>query len=295
MEENKDFFAETENNRTSAETNNDAAETPAKVKGTINVIAGEDGPTAVFIADSTPAKKKTIQTPIIIAGVIVLAFIAAFFVFTAFFNSSIVGTWVLVEDSNGATHDEAGDGVTYYTLDKDGNITKSVGTITQKSTYTVTDKNGTKYVNSSNGFSGSYKISGNVFTGRTFELTVEGIENPFIFKSTTLKKPVLKVPDTFKKNDKLTGKWNIPSYDITYEFSADGTFLVDMYGKYGTITYEGVYTYDDEKITVTFYADSETTNDIPYAFDGNNTLVMNGMGYYKMNSDGSLVATPDQA
>ena len=48
MEENKDFFAETENNRTSAETNNDAAETPAKVKGTINVIAGEDGPTAVL-------------------------------------------------------------------------------------------------------------------------------------------------------------------------------------------------------------------------------------------------------
>lgn len=292
MEENKDFFAETENNRTSAETNNDAAETPAKVKGTINVIAGEDGPTAVFTADSTPAKKKTIQTPIIIAGVIVLAFIAAFFVFTSFFNSSIVGTWVLVEDSNGATHDEAGDGVTYYTLDKDGNITVSVGTITQKSTYTVTDKNGTKYVNSSNVFSGSYKISGNVFTGRTFELTVEGVEKPYIFKSATVKKPVLKVPDTFKKNDKLTGKWNIPSYDITYEFSADGTFLADMYG---TITYEGVYTYDDEKITVTYYADSETTIDIPYAFDGNNTLVMNGMGYYKMNSDGSLVATPDQA
>ena len=61
MEENKDFFAETENNRTSAETNNDAAETPAKVKGTINVIAGEDGPTAVFTADSTPAKKKTMH------------------------------------------------------------------------------------------------------------------------------------------------------------------------------------------------------------------------------------------
>ena len=51
MEENKDFFAETENTQTSAETNNDAAETPAKVKGTINVIAGEDGPTAVFTAD----------------------------------------------------------------------------------------------------------------------------------------------------------------------------------------------------------------------------------------------------
>ena len=78
MEENKDFFAETENNLTSAETNNDAAETPDEVKGTINVIAGEDGPTAVFTADSTPAKKKTIQTPIIIAGVIVLAFIVAF-------------------------------------------------------------------------------------------------------------------------------------------------------------------------------------------------------------------------
>lgn len=68
--------------------------------------------------------------PIIIAGVIVLAFIVAFFVFTSFFNSSIVGTWVICEDSNGATYDEAGDG-TYYTLDKDGNITVSVGTITQ--------------------------------------------------------------------------------------------------------------------------------------------------------------------
>lgn len=292
MEENKDFFAETENNQTSAETNNDTAETPAKVKGTTNVIAGEDGPTAVFTADSTPAKKKTIQTPIIIAGVIVLAFIAAFFVFTSFFNSSIVDTWVLVEDSNGATYDEAGDGITYYTLDKDGNITVSVGTITQKSTYTTTSENGTDYVNSTNVFSGSYTISGNIFTGRTFKLTVDGVEKPYIFKSATVKKPELKVPDTFKKSDKLTGNWNIPSYDITYTFNADGTFIADMYG---SITYEGVYTYDNEKITVTYYADSEATIDIPYAFDGNDTLVMNGMGYYRMNDDGSLVATPDQS
>ena len=253
MEENKDFFAETENNRTSAETNNDAAETPDEVKGTTNVIAGEDGPTAVFTADSTPAKKKTIQTPIIIAGVIVLAFIAAFFVFTSFFNSSIVGTWVLVEDSNGATYDEAGDGITYYTLDKDGNITVSVGTITQKSTYTTTSENGTDYVNSTNVFSGSYTISGNIFTGRTFKLTVDGVEKPYIFKSATVKKPELKVPDTFKKSDKLTGNWNIPSYDITYTFNADGTFIADMYG---SITYEGVYTYYNEKITVTYYRDS---------------------------------------
>ena len=90
----------------------------------------------------------------------------------------------------------------------------------------------------------------------------------------------------------LKGNWNIPSYDITYTFNADGTFIADMYG---SITYEGVYTYDNEKITVTYYADSEATIDIPYAFDGNNTLVMNGMGYYRMNDDGSLVATPDQA
>ena len=54
-------------------------------------------------------------------------------------------------------------------------------------------------------------------------------------------------------------------------------------------------TYENEKITVTYYADSEATIDIPYAFDGNDTLVMNGMGYYRMNDDGSLVATPDQA
>ncbi|WP_405354708.1 DUF5640 domain-containing protein [Ruminococcus sp.] len=291
MEENKDFFAETENTQASAEINNEAAETPVEVKGTINVIPGEDGPTAVFTPDNTPTKKKTIQTPIIIAGVIVIAFIAAFFIFSGFFNSSIVGTWVLVEDSNGATYDEAGDGVTYYTLDKDGNITVSVGTITQKSTYTTSEENGTKYVNSSNVFSGSYTISGNIFTGRTFKLTVEGVENPYIFKSATVKKPTLKVPDGFKPSDKLTGSWNIPSYDITYTFNDDGTFIANMYD---TITYEGVYTYDDTNISVTYFADSETKIDIPYAFDGDNTLVMNGMGYYRMNDDGSLVATPDQ-
>lgn len=291
MEENKDFFAETENTQTSAETNNEATETPVEVKGTTNVIAGEDGPIAVFTPDNAPTKKKTIQTPIIIAGVIVIAFIAAFFIFSGFFNSSIVGTWVLVEDSNGATYDEAGDGVTYYTLDKDGNITVSVGTITQKSTYTTSEENGTKYVNSSNVFSGSYTISGNIFTGRTFKLTVEGVENPYIFKSATVKKPTLKVPDGFEPSDKLTGSWNIPSYDITYTFNDDGTFIANMYD---TITYEGVYTYDDTNISVTYFADSETKIDIPYAFDGDNTLVMNGMGYYRMNDDGSLVATPDQ-
>ena len=63
---------------------------------------------------------------------------------------------------------------------------------------------------------------------------------------------------------------------------------------YDTITYEGVYSYTDENITVIYYADSETTIDIPYALPDDNTLVMNGMGYYRMNDDGSLVATPDQ-
>ena len=274
MEENKDFIAEAENNETSALVNDESTETQAVE------------PTA-----ETPAKKKTIQTPIIIAGAIVAAFAVAFFVFTAFFNSSIVGTWVLVEDSNGATYDEAGDGITYYTLDKDGNITVSVGTITQKSTYTLSEENGTKYVNSSNVFSGAYTVSGNIFTGRTFKLTVEGVEKPYIFKSATVKKPNLEVPKDFKKSDKLTGKWNIPSYDITYEFNEDGTFIVDMYD---TITYEGVYSYTDENITVIYYADSETKIDIPYALPDDNTLVMNGMGYYRMNDDGSLVATPDQ-
>lgn len=274
MEENKDFIAEAENTETSALVNDESTETQAVE------------PTA-----ETPAKKKTIQTPIIIAGAIVAAFVVAFFVFTAFFNSSIVGTWVLVEDSNGATYDEAGDGITYYTLDKDGNITVSVGTITQKSTYTLSEENGTKYVNSSNVFSGAYTVSGNIFTGRTFKLTVEGVEKPYIFKSATVKKPNLEVPKDFKKSDKLTGKWNIPSYDITYVFNEDGTFIVDMYD---TITYEGVYSYTDENITVIYYADSETKIDIPYALPDDNTLVMNGMGYYRMNDDGSLVATPDQ-
>ena len=274
MEENKDFIAEAENTETSALVNDESTETQAVE------------PTA-----ETPAKKKTIQTPIIIAGAIVAAFAVAFFVFTAFFNSSIVGTWVLVEDSNGATYDEAGDGITYYTLDKDGNITVSVGTITQKSTYTLSEENGTKYVNSSNVFSGAYTVSGNIFTGRTFKLTVEGVEKPYIFKSATVKKPNIEIPKDFKKSDKLTGKWNIPSYDITYVFNEDGTFVVDMYD---TITYEGVYSYTDENITVIYYADSETKIDIPYALPDDNTLVMNGMGYYRMNDDGSLVATPDQ-
>lgn len=290
MEDNKDFFAETENTQASAETNNDATETPTEVKGSVQIIAEEDGPTAVFINDAASVKKKTVQTPIIIAGAIVAAFVVIFFVFSAFFNSSIVGTWVLVEDSDGATYDEVGDGVTYYTLDKEGNITVTVGTITQTSTYTTSEENGTKYVNSSNVFSGAYEISGNIFTGRTFKLTVEGTESPYIFKSSKVTKPELKVPEDFKADEKLTGKWNIPDYEITYEFTSDGRFYAQM----SSIAYEGVYTYDDENITVTYFADSETTIEIPYALADDNTLVMNGMGYYRMKDDGSLVATPDQ-
>ncbi len=283
MEEKKDFFAEAENNENLAEANEEATENQTATESNDNAFENEA---------KAPSKKHIIQKPIIIAGVIVVCFVLVYFVLTAFFNSSIEGTWVLVQENSGATYDEAtGEGVTYYTFDKDGKVTVSVGTITQTSTYTTSELEGTKYVESTNLFSGSYEISGNIFTGRTFTLTVEGVDKPYIFKSAAVKSPKLKVPEDFKPNDKLTGKWNMPDYGITYEFSDDGTAVVEMYGM---ITYKGVYSAGDDKIKLTYFADKETTIDIPYEFANDNILVMNGMGYYKLNDDGSLIATPDQ-
>lgn len=242
--------------------------------------------------EAPAAKKKSIlQLPIIISIAIVAAVFVVFLVMKCFFNTSIVGTWVVDPDTS--TSDEASENSysAYYTFDEDGTLTISQGTVKMIAEYQITqDEDGTNYMYSSV-FSEeyAYSVTGNVFGGRKLILT--GSNYTGALTSANAKTPTLKASDDFEPSDKLTGVWSIPDYGISYEFKDDGKFVFNQSDVY---FYEGTYTYTDDELQFIYYASEETTVSANYAFDGDNVIVINGLGYYKTAPDGSLIATADE-
>lgn len=292
---NKDFLdqeKESEKEITSAEDtnslNNDSAE-------------GSQLPTYTEGVQTTKVKsKRFIQTPLIIAGAILVAALLAFGAWKIFFDNTIVGTWVVedsVATSDEATTDEAvRNSNTYYTFtdktNEDGEkiATLSVGTMELSGTYSVTnDTDGTQTltVSISYFFAGDYtfNVTGNAITGRILTLTSasatdDGQTSSINFLSA--QKPTLKTPVSkdFKVKDEIVGEWNESTYGITYTFNEDGTAHVD---EGGTLTVDGTYTVSDDKITITYLTNQETSLELEYSFDGD-TLILSGLGYTKVEN-----------
>ena len=211
------------------------------------------------IAPEAPKKKKRlIQTPVIIAFVLVCAVALGFLVFKLFFNNDVAGTWVYKypqptqEEMMGleSTIDEADrDYVDYYfdfqntaaemqegSSIEGAKVAKvTIGTLTYEGYYltSATEEGSTLTVTVPNVMSGSfdYELSGNMFTGRELKLIspyadqTQGGEGEFIFKSATYSVPKLEREGEFKPDDKLFGKW---VYDdgtniLTYDFKEDGS------------------------------------------------------------------------
>ena len=303
MDENKDFLGsdtEVENNENSDvntnESQTESQETTSSFDEVMaDVMSDEVQPQPVEYTGTTdvvaPKKKSVIQLPIIIALACVVVVALGFLVFKCFFNTSVVGTWAVDNTATGdeattATQDEAG--INYYTFDDDGTASITLGTMKMVGTYTVTEEDGAQtltinipYVLQS---AFEYEVSGNAFTGRTLTLTNADYQTTFTLKSANIKTPELKPDENFKPNEKITGKWKDQadynasnSYNISYTFNENGTVSINE----GDQLYvEGVYTYDDSTITVTYYASAEATMALQYSFDGD-ILVINGLGYSK--------------
>ncbi len=297
MDENKEFTAESENITSESEIATDEQteeilDNSAKTafEEELSELNGEDE-TAVT-EKTVPKKKFPVQVPIIIAAVIVACVALAFLVLKCFFNTSIIGTWTIENDT--ATSDEAGEDtvLTYYIFDKDGTVSLSYGTMSYMGTYSVsTDDDGNKSVEMYIPYAYlqatfDYNVSGNLFTGRklvfSYDDTQNGETQTYKFKEAKRIMPELKAADDFKADDALVGEWNYYDgyYDYSYTFNSNGTVNINQNDM---IVIEGTYKLSDDKITVTYYADDEYTQDLEYSVDGD-TLVIQGMQYFKVGS-----------
>ena len=158
-----------------------------------------------------PKKKSIIQLPIIIGIVIVAVAAATLFVIKGFFDTSIVGTWIESVDvtGNSASSDEASKVDVYYTFNGDNTLNYRIGSMVWNGTYTVsTDDSGNQTLAmtlNGNETSCNYAVSGNMFSGRTLELSTSTAANKVKLKSGSEVKPELKVDKDFKADKKITG------------------------------------------------------------------------------------------
>ena len=205
-----------------------------------------------------PKKKSIIQLPIIIGIVIVAVAAATLFVIKGFFDTSIVGTWIESVDvtGNSASSDEASKVDVYYTFNGDNTLNYRIGSMVWNGTYTVsTDDSGKQTLAmtlNGNETSCNYAVSGNMFSGRTLELSTSTAANKVKLKSGSEVKPELKVDKDFKADKKITGSW---TYDngyakMTYKFNDDGTVEINQSD---ALNVDGTYLIKNGTIIIKYY------------------------------------------
>lgn len=238
--------------------------------------------------DLKPKKKVKVQTPIIIAGVILLLTVLSFLSYNLFFDNSIAGTWSyefdLTPQEQMATSDEVSKVKMYFKFDKNGEAYSYVGNAQTVGTYTTSTNEEGKSVVSIDipqQLSGDFvtTIKGNKVTGR--ELTLQLGEQALSFKSDKYKKPALKPIKGFKADEEIIGTWEDDVYGSQYTFTKDGKLIMNQSD---IMIFEGVYTVSKENvITVKIITATEEDFDMNYGYDKENeTLVIEGVGYKKV-------------
>ncbi len=299
LDENKEILAseneaENTNTDTTAETTENttvATEEPTESEDMSfaeTELANENGETV-----PQPKKKRVLQLPIIIGIVIVVVAAITLFVIKGFFDTSIVGTWVESVDvtGNSSSADEASKIDVYYTFNSDNTLDYRIGSMVWNGTYTVsTDDSGNQTLAmtlNGNETSCNYSVSGNMFSGRTLELTTSTATNKVELKSGSEVKPELKVDKDFKADKKITGSW---TYDngyakMTYKFNDDGTVEINQSD---SLNVDGTYLIKDGTIIIKYYYTDEIEMDVAYSVEKDG-LKLNDILYTK--DDGSAKAT----
>ena len=287
MDENKEIFtseneAENTNTDTTAETTENTtfvADEPTESEEMSFAETEPANENGMIVPQ--PKKKSIIQLPIIIGIVIVAVAAATLFVIKGFFDTSIVGTWIESVDvtGNSASSDEASKVDVYYTFNGDNTLNYRIGSMVWNGTYTVsTDDSGKQTLAmtlNGNETSCNYAVSGNMFSGRTLELSTSTAANKVKLKSGSEVKPELKVDKDFKADKKITGSW-------TYD---DGTVEINQSD---ALNVDGTYLIKNGTIIIKYYYTDEVEMDVAYSVESNG-LKLNDILYTK--DDGSAKAT----
>ena len=268
-----------DNENTSEEAFNETSDFSEELKDT----AYETSEVSDTDVQAQVSKKSFIQIPIIISIVLVALVALGFFVVKAFFNTSIVGTWLYTYT---ASPDEVAisngdyDIDYYYAFEKDGTASVTLGTIKYVGSYEVTysdDNVASIEVYIPNTMQGTfeYTVTGNLFTGRTLTLTNTYYETNTVLTSIDYVVPEIEHEKDFEPNEKLTGTW---IYDdgyntLKYVFNEDGTaeYIENDY-----VYVTGYYSYTDDLITLDYYALEPTPMELTYQFV-DDTIVINGI------------------
>ena len=212
-------------------------------------------------------KKRLIQTPLIIALIIVLVAVAGYFTYIFFF----------LREPEGVVWSCEYQGVTYYCeFKEDGVFNMHVGSITLDSTYEKNISDGSKrlMIQSYNTFFkygefADYEITGSrILKNQEMKITYED-ETSFTLKQCDEVPNPLELPENFVPDENLIGSWTNYYYGAEYcvvTFNNDGSASVN-YVMNG-ITYNGTYTLENDTINFTFYTDDYIVEPNEYSIDG---------------------------
>lgn len=278
-----------------AEENNDDGDTLDQLTTDVSENEMVETPDGAMVEATKVKNKHFIQTPLIIAGAILLCAVIGFVVWKVFFNTSIEGSWVvqgsIATSDEAQTIDDAKNMATYYTFTNDGKVSLKLGTMDMQGTYTTKqndDGSQTVSVSVSYFFTGdyTYTVTGNNFTGRVLTLTSTSTTSgtaaqSFAFDSATQPEQKLTPSSDFEVNNDILGSWNESDYNMTYTFNADGTTHIN---ENDMLSVDGTYVVNDSTITITYKANGDLTLDVEYSFDSDtDTLVLSGLGYTKVS------------
>ncbi len=228
-------------------------------------------------------KAKPGSEPVVMPGIkaafcimlVAVLFVSAYFLF---FNRNVKGVWTT--DQN--------DVHTVLNFKENGVVEMTIGTITIKGDYKIlddADSDNDEQASNSNDHrinisivysttsfmygDFTYDITGNFFTGRTLKLTDDS-NNSMTLESG--KKETILKPDADRKyTKKLIGVWE--NENMTYTFTEDGFMYLDL----NYISFECSYSDNGEKIVAQYYTPEETSVNIDFAFQGDDTVVIDGL------------------
>ena len=329
----EDAAAEKDYSLDTFDDDNDKADVPEDADGTVTEPVDDEALQPVEEAAAPKRKKPIIQTTIIISLIIVIIAVLATLVVKVFFDKEITGTWHYVREvqvaNQGATSDEAEStiGIDYYfAFSNDGTVKSTIGTITSKGTYSVSqnedgqsvvtidvyDVPTTYFLNGEY----TYELKGNIFTGKTLVLSKDAADTTgqtqtrtYEMKSEAYKAPELESEGEFEKNDDLIGKWTYSTgeYKLAYEFNEDGTA---KYLEQATsinpytytpvnidITMNGIYNVKDDTATITYFYIKQADKVVQFKREGD-ILYINDpslpLGFLPFTKEGAAPASADE-
>lgn len=227
------------------------------------------------ISPAQNTRKRSVDTPFMVALFIVVISIIILSVWTMFFDTSIKGSWRL------SIKDDSGD--SFYELNfKDNNeFDYSFGGVTYSGRYTLDiEQNSLALSSSSYGKYNlnsrfNYQVNGISFGKRELLLyTADNDELSFLSSDNYV--PVIKYYSDFSPNEKLLGSWlykdNEQGYNYTFTFFDDGRYEYLCSGS----RHIGAYKTNSDKFTYNLIVDNNTVNEETMTYsvtDGKLTLI----------------------